>query len=248
MRICLFSHYFTESYIPNYVLYYLEKLEEICDKVILLTNEREIKNIPNNIEYHLYKNEGYDFGMYYKYLINQHIECDQLFLVNDSMVLFNNLNEISDWIYSHKNGLIGLTDSIEIDYHLQSYFLVLNKDVQIEFIQYLLKKGIINDFRKVIRIYEVGFSNYLKNKGKEIYSKFPYQKFTSKGKSNSVIYHPKKLIENGLPMVKRKVIFNKFSQEERNFLQTISYNFNEDHWGVINTKKEDSLNINYLKL
>ena len=45
MRICLFSHFSENDNISNSVLYYLEKLNEIVDQVILLTNDRPISNL-----------------------------------------------------------------------------------------------------------------------------------------------------------------------------------------------------------
>jgi hypothetical protein len=67
--------------------------------------------------------------------MNNTIECDQLLLVNDSMILFNDLKEIEQWIDANREvDILSLTDSIEVLYHLQSFFMVLNKEAQLEFI------------------------------------------------------------------------------------------------------------------
>lgn len=254
MKICLFSHFSEHNYIPNYVIYYLEKLKEITDRVILLTNDRPISNMgiiqTLNIEYNLYPNSGYDFGMYYKYLIdnNNNIECDQLLLVNDSMVLFNDLKEIDKWIMDNKNNdMLSLTDSIEVSHHLQSFFLVLNKRTQIEFISYLRNNGIINDFISVIHTYEVGFSTFLIKIGYNLLSKYSNKIYTTRGRTNSVIYYPIKLMDDGLPMIKRKLLFNTFQKNERDFLKSVRFDFNIDYWNVILRNKENNLNINYIK-
>jgi len=249
--ICLFSHYFDKNYIPNYVLYYLEKLNNVVDELILLTNEREISNVhiveSMGISVNMYENSGYDFGMYYKYLMDNHIDCDKLILANDSMILFNNLDNVISWVNSHKDyNFLGLTGSIEISYHLQSYFLVLDREVQKEFLQYLMEHGIKNEFREVVNVYEVGFSKRMLENYK-IKSMLPNRLYTEISKTNSVVYFPNRLIKNGLPMIKKKVIFNTFTDEERNFLKSINYSFNNNYWEYLSDFKEESLNINYIK-
>lgn len=252
MKICLFSHYSEEEYIPNSVLYYLEKLNEIVDQVIVLTNKRHITNlnILSNLKigYHLYPNSGYDFGMYYKFLTNNIIHCDQLYLVNDSMILFNDLTEIDKWVNDNKEiDMLSLTDSVEVSHHLQSFFLVLNKETQTEFISYLNKNKIKDKFLDVIHTYEVGFSTYLLRNGYKLLTKYSNKIYTTSGKTNSVIYYPIKLIDDKLPMIKRKLLFNTFHGEDKRFLESINFNFKVNYWDKILENKENNLNINYIK-
>lgn len=248
---CLFSHFSLEEKIPNYVLYYLEHLNRKVDKVILLTNIRTIENInlitDMGIEYHMYPNSGYDFGMYYKFLMNNPIECDELFLVNDSMILFNSLDSILAWKDNNKDAeLLGITDSIEVSHHIQSYFLILRKSAQVLLKTYLENNLIVDNFRDVILVYEVGFSNEVIVNNLPIAIMFPNEKYTTPARTNSVIYYPDKLIENGMPMIKKKVLFNTFSTSERDFLKTMNYDFNKDRGALIDKFKESSLNQNYL--
>ncbi len=248
---CLFSHFSLEEKIPNYVLYYLEHLKRKVDKVILLTNIRTIENInivtDMGIEYHMYPNSGYDFGMYYKFLMNNSIECDELFLVNDSMILFNSLDSIMEWKDNNKEAeLLGITDSIEVSHHLQSYFLILRKSAQALFKSYLEKNLIMDNFRDVILVYEVGFSTEVIMNNLLIAIMFQNKEYTTPDRTNSVIYYPDKLIENGMPMIKKKVLFNTFSTSERDFLKTMNYDFNKDRGVLIDKFKEPSLNKNYL--
>lgn len=250
-RICLFSHFFTEDYIPNYVIYYLEKLKEISE-VYLLTNIREINNLfildELGIKYFLYDNYGFDFGMYYKFFQKNDIDCDQLIIANDSMILFNDLLSIDKWIKDNENvDMLGITDSIEISYHLQSYFLVMNKKVQIEFIKYLNENGELKEFSDVVNIYEVEFSRYLLLNGFTLKSKYKYIDYTDKLRMNPIIFSSKKLIYNEISMIKRKVVFKLFKNYERDFLRNIGFDFSVNHWDYIIDKTEENLNINYLK-
>jgi hypothetical protein len=180
--------------------------------------------------------------------MNNTIECDQLLLVNDSMILFNDLKEIEQWIDANREvDILSLTDSIEVLYHLQSFFMVLNKEAQLEFISYLNKHGIVNDFIDVIHTYEVGFSSYLNKNGYKLLSKYSNKIYTTSGRTNSVIYYPIKLIDDKLPMIKRKLLFNSFSKSERDFLKSINFRFDIDYWKNIVKNKENNLNINYIK-
>jgi len=230
---CLFSHYSTENYIPNYVVYYLEKLQKICDEVILLTNDREF-SFDLDIEVYKYDNSGYDFGMYYKYLTQNNINCEHLILANDSVYLFNNINFLNK-----DYDLFGLTDNIEMDYHIQSYFWVLNKRTQLEFIDYLYKNGITEKHTEVIKTYEVGFCQHLLDKSYTISS------YINGCKRNLMIHRPDKILSS-LPIIKKKVYKNSFTPGERSFLQSINYDFNKKYDKAINKIKEDTLNLNYL--
>jgi len=68
-RICIFSHYFDENYIPLYVVVYLKELKNYFDEILLVTNSRKIDNAETieslNIRLLPVENEGYDFGMFY---------------------------------------------------------------------------------------------------------------------------------------------------------------------------------------
>lgn len=250
MKLCLFSHYFDKNYIPNYVLYYLERLTQVVDKVILLTNRREIQNKKIldklNIEISLYDNEGYDFGMYYKYLTQNQIDCDKLFLVNDSMIIFDRLNSIMEWVDRQEDNILSITSSNEEDFHLQSYFWVMDREVQIEFISYLYRQKIIKNFRDVISIYEIGFSQHLLKNGYKLKSKY-INGGIDKYRQNNTIHNIMGIINDGNPMIKKKVVLKKFRNEELLFLESIGYNFKKDYWQIIEENKEDNLNINYLK-
>ena len=248
--VCLFSHYYTKNFIPNYVLYYLEQLSKHVDKIILLTNNREINNKDIleqlNIDINLYENSGYDFGMYYKFLTNNKIYSDKLLLVNDSMILFNNLDKIFQSINDEDYDLLSITDSTEVKYHLQSYFWIMNEKVQEEFISYLNLYGIIEDFNNVIHTYEIGFSQYLLDKKYKIKSLYSSVNYSNNLLKNSVIHFINELTKNGLPMIKKKVFLNSFNEQEKHFLHSVKFNFNKDYNKLIEDHKDPTLNLSFL--
>ena len=252
MKLCLYSHYSEKHKIPNYVLYWVEQLKKHVDRVIILTNDRPINNLSilNVIgcEIVKYQNKGYDFGMYYKWLMSHKLgEIDELYLINDSTILFNNLNSMFDWIQNREEDLIGLTDTTEVKYHIQSYFWRLNKSIIPIFQQYLSDNGLIEDFNEVIRKYEIGFCDYLINSDFKLKAKYNHHNFTSEGKLNSTIHNVKKLIDSGLPIIKKKVLFNTFNNDEIQYLKSINYNFKFNYTKEIINNKDETLNVNYLK-
>ena len=91
--ICLFSSYFNQQVIPYYIKFYLEEL-----------NSEELSYLhKNKFTLKLVSNEGYDFGMWYKALLEiKSEEFDRIALVNDSCVLFKSLTATFDWINNKK--------------------------------------------------------------------------------------------------------------------------------------------------
>ena len=251
--LCLFCHYSELNKIPNYVIYYLEQLSEITDKIIVLTNERDgdITNLSvlkdMGIEYRFYKNEGYDFGMYYKFIMNEDFECKRLWLVNDSMVTFNSLSKIGEWVNKQNKEYLGISDSIQKSYHLQSYFLVLNRRVQELLKRYMEMKGIVKSFNEVVDVYEIGFSTFLIDKDVRFAAYKGYDKvYMDSLKINGPVYYPESYIKSGVSMIKKKVLFNTFTKSEKVTLMNTSYDFKEDYMGMIKKYMSKFINIKYL--
>ena len=103
--ICFFSSYFTSDKIPYYVKYYLEELTIHFTEVILLTNPKTLEPSESiylsekNIQLKIYKNEGMDFGMWYKAFKEYGIEnYERAGLINDSCVLYKSLQPYFDWL------------------------------------------------------------------------------------------------------------------------------------------------------
>jgi lipopolysaccharide biosynthesis protein len=212
--ICIFCSYYTGNTMPPHVKFYLTELGRHFTKVILVTNEKEM--IPadvtflksSNIDINLVVNEGYDFGMYYKMLKKYDVrDYDRIGLINDSCILFNKLDPIFEWIDNKKADYYGLTDSYEISYHLQSYFLIINKKAIPLVIDYFNKNGIEEDLTKLVEIYEVGLSTYLSNSGINIKVYHPTEKNRV---CNPSYLDAKKLIKKGFPLIKKKIILQEY--------------------------------------
>lgn len=255
MKVCLFSSYNENNNIDNYVKFYLEMLKKHFDKVIFITNDRNIIKddllFLNDINVEIKKvvNEGYDFGMWYKALKELNIEqCEQIAFVNDSMILFRELDSVMRFINSSEYDFCGITDSSQISYHIQSYFTVVKGSKCIKAIfNYYTEHGIIrsDEVRDIINTYEIGMSTFLIDNKFKVGSMFKHTNYPNS--TNISLMNATDIINKGCPMIKKKLIYKTFRDHERNFLIHHGFNMNFDYITLI--KKiiyPYNISINYL--
>lgn len=230
--IALFIHYFTEEYIPYTVEKYVFELANHFDEIVIYTNERELTSNPfinqSAIQLKFVKNEGYDFGMFYKFFHSIDIDkYHQIACVNDSNILLTSLNVIKEIKEDQSVDFWGLIDSYQKprfsnhdkNYHIQSHFIVFNQAAIQELKTYF--NGIkIEEYynennakllrRKVINNWEIGISQHFIKKGLKAKSLFCSRTISLQhglplGK-NLTFKLARKLIEMGYPIVKRKAL------------------------------------------
>ena len=243
MKVCLFSSYSDRNVVYLYIQFYLRQLRPHFDRILLITNERELdlktQQFLNDtgIELLLVENEGYDFGMWYKGLKQINVaECKQIAFVNDSCILFKDISSTIEQLNGTGFEFSGITSSREFKLHVQSYFtLAKGKRVLKAIRNYYESHGITtvsageNLKSKVIAIYEIGLSQHLIKKGFKVGSLYKAKRF---GKKNRVLYDAVGLIEKGYPFVKKSLFLNSFSEPDRATLVSAKFDFN----------------INYLKI
>ena len=232
--VCVFSHYFSGNYFPLYVRLFLEELQRHFDEIVLVTNLREISNEEAirspKVSILKVKNEGYDMGMFYKGFQTLHpVEYETIAFVNDSNILFGKLNFLFDWAKTQNVSFWGLMDSHARppfsvhanNYHLQSHFIVFNRS-SLPFLQEYLNKINLDEFRnepnikklreKVINVWEIGLSQFLLSKeltSAAFVDSSEYQtKYVKNTDVNVSLKLHDKIIENGVPVIKKKVVFS----------------------------------------
>jgi rhamnosyltransferase len=135
-RAVIFAHYDRDNLLDDYVLYYLKQLGPVSEHLVFVTTScisKEIISKLNEIctQVVVRKNVGHDFMSYKLGLtyINVH-EYDEVVLCNDSVYgsVFPLVN-VFDAMAQEECSFWGVTQSFELSYHLQSYFLVFRKDV-----------------------------------------------------------------------------------------------------------------------
>ena len=175
--IAVFAHYDKHDIVDDYVLYYLENLKLIADKIIFVSDnnlpEIEQNKLQNLCHKVIAEKHGeYDFGSYKRGLeeaYNYSSDCDAIIIANDSCYgpLKPLVNIFQPMEYSDCD-FWGLTVNQEIYLpHLQSYFLVFNKkiinsDVFKSFFRNVKRE---DNKDKIIENYEIALTSEFVNQG-----------------------------------------------------------------------------------
>ena len=155
-------------------------------------------------------NFGYDFGSWSVALqAIPGIElADEVLLMNDSLIgPFGTLSEILSHMTSSPFGITGLTDSIEVTYHVQSYMMhfkngtLLNDSIR-SFWRNIRHQASKDD---VIQNYELGLSELALQNGIYIGAIFPFNTTPNRwgASSESNVFS---LIEQGFPFIKSNLL------------------------------------------
>ncbi len=229
--ICFFSSYFSGNQIPYYVKFYLEELSNYFSEIVLLTNEKLILQSEldylsfKKIQLRLYENEGMDFGMWYKAL-NEYDRTDynKIGLINDSCILFKSLKPFFEWENKSELDYSGMVATGKVSYHLQSYFLIVNKNAIPFVYEFFKENGIKKTYKGIILNYEIGLSEYLLKNKMKIGGYFDYKNRTD---VNPSFILADELIEKGSPLIKKKIISHNYYLGD--YLTWFRNNFNIDY-------------------
>jgi lipopolysaccharide biosynthesis protein len=244
--ICFYSSYFTLDYIPYYVKFYLEELEKYFSEIIFLTNEKRLNETEfaylrqKNIRLKFVSNEGFDFGMWYKAFKEfPSLDYDRVGLINDSCVLFKPLDHVFNWIDSNDFDYFGLVSSKSVALHVQSYFIVINKNAIKPVYDYFMQSGLISNYQKVIYTYEIGLSANLRKQGLKVAAMFTSKNDIAAQNPSFLVIE--EFIRGGIPMIKKKIIFRSYRKGE--YLSMLRMNFKLNEKRYIKLIKEVNPNI-----
>lgn len=223
--ICIFIHYSERNCIPHNVQIYVNELASHFDEVRLLTNKRDIDVIASfkeNVRLHFEKNEGYDFGMFYKFAFTRRLSnYSEIAIVNDSNILLNKLDHIFEKGRKQDVDFWGLIDSNEKpwfstnenNYHIQSHFIVFNESAikpLATFLEYFDTDSVFKEDntkalrRHIINKWEIGFSQYLLKADLKPYSFIKTEKSYTKNLAHT---QAKEIIKQGYPLLKKKAFY-----------------------------------------
>lgn len=184
----IFAHYDTDKQIKAYVIYYLQQLKLICEDIIFVSTSKldesecvKLNSLCSKLI--IRENIGHDF---YSYKVGiESIEnlrtVNQLILCNDSCFgpLYS-LAKIFNEPRLQNSDFWGMSANSRPIFHLQSFFLVFNRQViqSDEFKQFWRDLQILTDKDQLVLEYEVGLSQRLKKAG-----------FHSESYLPSMVYH-----------------------------------------------------------
>lgn len=230
--LCIFSHHFKDNYLPFYVKVYLHELKNYFDKILIVTNIRNLENfsIADEPRFSLFfvNNEGYDFGMFYKAFMKiDHTEYERIAFINDSNIIFGSLCFLFEWGNKQPVDFWGLVDSYQKpgysthtdNYHIQSHFIVLKKNAiqllpfymkQVNFDELIKIRDISFLKKKVINDWEIGFTQFLLKNNLTCKTYIDSKKYSERYKNGLPVNVTTKLychtIADGVPVIKKRVV------------------------------------------
>ena len=222
--VSIISCYFKGNVLPKYLKRYILELSTYSSKVIVVTTNKILLHQFNrsvfklkNVEVFFVKNEGYDFGMWYKVLQNIDLQSiKSLLLTNDSCVLINPLEKFIAWYKNQDAQYIGLVSSSESTYHYQSYFHVFKGKAIDALMSKFNQEGLKSNYQEVVNKYELDILTYLTSKNiKSVV-------FLDEGKKtdlNPIFFSTKNLLDSKIPIIKRQLIFGFKRSSDFNYLK-----------------------------
>lgn len=186
-KLCLFSTFDPGGRVDPYVQAYIKEISNSGFDVIVIATgpelvEQDYKALrPFVRAILLRKNVGLDFGSWRA--ATQHFpdwkSYESLLLTNDSVYgPLRPLKEILEECTTSSADMIGMTDSNEIAYHLQSYFLYIKQNIlhSDAFERYLKSIRLHWNKSYIIERFEVGLSRALREAGFKIEALFPTER------------------------------------------------------------------------
>jgi lipopolysaccharide biosynthesis protein len=251
--VCFFASYFTGDKLPYYISVYLKELKKHFTEVVLLSSShglsKESENYikAENIQHLSLNNKGFDFGLWYHAFQQFDVSSyDKIALVNDSCVLFKSLDDLMHWSVNNKADLQGITFSESISTHIQSYFLILNKKAIELTKEYFNNNGVLNDINDVIRVYEIGLSTFMREKGLKMAAYIDNNGY--KGEFSPYYQCLNYHLSKGIPVIKKKIMFFSYRKEELFTLARMDFNIDPHYYVAQIEKSNTNLLIDFHRL
>jgi rhamnosyltransferase len=219
-RVAIFAHFDRQNEVKPYVQFYLERLREVCSRVVFVSTARlppsGIERLrPYADQILLRENVGWDFGMWKHALEHTDLSgSEELVLTNSS--LFGPvypLGPIFEQMSAKPCDFWGMTDNFEIRWHLQSYFLVFKRNVTHSDSFRLFWNSVLPYRNKsaIVSSYELGLTSFLVDSGFQPGAFLPTEAWSSwlwrrrmdlERRWNPTLFYPEKLLSFGMPFVK----------------------------------------------
>lgn len=189
-KVCYFSTYDKDSIVDEYVFYYLEQIKKSGFEIVVIISSsyisdddlQRLKLLAIAIIHR--SNYGLDFFSWKTGIeaipINDNLQ--RILFANDSVYgPFEPLDTYFEKMENIDYDAVGMTDSWEFNYHMQSYFLYIKKNI--------IRSGILQQFfssvevqpskQKIVMKYEIGFSQFLMKFGFKIGALAEYLKINN---------------------------------------------------------------------
>lgn len=227
-RLAIFAFYNGKGLINDYVVTYLEYLKEVSDSIIFVAdNEPNVKELskiyPLVSHIESYHHGEYDFGSYkigFKYAKDHYLldDVDEIILCNDSCFCVDSLKPAFDKMATNSCDFWSMTASNEYELHLQSFFLVVKKNLFSSelFSNYLNNVKHLDNFLEIVKTYEIPLKKTFEQKG------YKGNSFIKAPKKFNPTFFPIKCIKVKMPLIKRKIFTESYACKE-SLLEVILY-------------------------
>lgn len=211
-KVVLYAHHSNDNKITKSVARQLENWHD-CGWTVVVVDSSEDKNLPwpkHAIVLHK-PNIGFDFGSWAVALnaMPHLLHVDKILFANSGVVgpfwSFSNL--LRDFEETDAD-VWGLTTNSDIDWHIQSYWFGFTNGT--------LNRKPMKDFWENVKVeptkyhvivkYEIGMSRVIRNNNYTTRVVFPYQAVGVKDGIDTGTYNWDRLLDMGLPFVKRRVL------------------------------------------
>lgn len=240
-EVAIFVTHSPDGKIKTHVIQYIKSLQENnIDVILLIAADHPVSGVPDDVmalvsSIYVRENLGYDFAAWSHILqIRPELFSSQiLYLLNDSLFGPLNAEKFLTILRSIRNSaadIVGLTDSYEHDWHVQSFFLAFkNKALSSVALHRFFNEVVcLTNKDDVIRRYEVTFAERMRERGLLIEVLFPSKQIPRpETLSNTTLFCWKELIALGFPFVKVMVLRDSVNGIDRcdweNVLKTEGY-------------------------
>lgn len=197
--LCILAFHIVKDELSTNQENILKELSMYFEKILCIHDADNITTLKtkfdyNNVEFHYCINNNYlDFGKYYYILKNLKMDrqLQTLALINDSCFLCHSMDFLRQKINSD---VFGITDSIETNYHIQSYCLLFNNAKSVnnailffkEFDENILGKSFSKS--QLINAWEISISQFLIERNMTFDVMFRYNDPLFKNRYNNISY------------------------------------------------------------
>ena len=265
--LCLFASYSFLEQVDDYVFYYLERVRQAGFAIAFITTTSLNKECAEKIAAQCAlvierENKGLDFGSWRcaLELLQWGRPFEALLLANDSVFgPMQDLGQLASAM-NKRFDLWGMTDSYESGYHLQSYFLHINKKVISSEVWLTFWKEMDTGLPKsqIIQQYEIGLSEKILNAKFKLGAYAPIDLIVkavdepSLNVNASLAYWQVLIEKFNFPFLKREILIN--PSLKKLYWDSMSLYINQNSWSkTIRTtdypiKLIDSFLDNYFSL
>lgn len=170
--LCLMASFLQSPRIPANLLEYMRQLAIHFDHMIFITNDchgysclENQNELPIHCKVVFVKNEGADFGMWYKILgsLQASPRLQRICIVNDSCWIVNDLDNAFARAKRNSYKFWGLLKSFEVRPHIQSFFAVAEEEAVRPFLEFFHSATMESNISKhdLIHQFEIGLSDHM---------------------------------------------------------------------------------------